>query len=268
MLPWILLNHRLTCLSFSCFVSSWRFRLLKEWPSCSKSCSQNGTLCVQRTVLGWQKVGSYMQMYILEVPKLAQTVLKVYFFFQIQMWPWQCYFQNESCFQNLQFEDPKPLACKSVPGLWICMKPCPTPAEVPSQPCYALCWGAGQGHLIGVTLRRVGLLGTLGAFCCFLVSAVWFKTTFPNIFLYWRSDSLSTFMILIIEWSCTAKASNVFCGALDKPWGVTCELLAWMTVFKFFSLLSVMLELHVKLLQNHGCDVVWRSCILVLRSRY
>lgn len=127
------------------------------------------TLCVQPAVLEWQKVGSYMQMYILEVPKLAQIVLKVYFFFQIQMWPWQCYFQNESWFQNLQFEDPKLLACKSVPGLWICMKPCPTPVEVPSQPCYALCWGAGQGHSLACH-RRVGLLGTLGAFCHFLVS--------------------------------------------------------------------------------------------------
>lgn len=31
------------------------------------------------------------------------------------MWPWWCCFYNESRFQILQFEEPKPPACESVP---------------------------------------------------------------------------------------------------------------------------------------------------------
>lgn len=47
--------------------------------------------------------------------KLALRLLKVYLFFQIQMWPWWCCFYNENQFQSFQLREPKPPARRSVP---------------------------------------------------------------------------------------------------------------------------------------------------------
>lgn len=110
---------------------------------------------------------------VLEMPNLALGLLKVYLFFQTEIWPWQYCFWNKSSFQNIQFEDPKPLACKSVPILVLNLH-----ETIPQKwlrtchhPCKAYCCQGRDGSFMHMLLRSMGLVVTLGALCHFLVFA-------------------------------------------------------------------------------------------------
>lgn len=100
---------------FSGLVSNGRFLPRQEESSCSNTCRDRTghPVCPTPGYCDAETVAAKCRS--AWAAKLALRLLRVYLFFQIQMWPWWCCFYHENWLQGFQFEEPKPLACKSVP---------------------------------------------------------------------------------------------------------------------------------------------------------
>lgn len=194
MLPWFLLPQQPIYLSFFWFGFQWEASSMAGRPLLSQLLQRQDGAPVYATPGHRDADTVEAKCRSAWAAKLALRLLRVYLFFQIQMWPRWCCFYNENWSQDFQFEEPKPLACKSVPISVLDLS-------------WTLPQECGQGCSTGVGLSRVGLVRSLCAFS--LASANLTSnasTVHPKPFLQWSYCALSTFTFLIINLSCTVKA--------------------------------------------------------------
>lgn len=199
---------------FSGSVSSWRFLPRREDSNTCRdrmghSVCPTPASCAAETVEAKRRSAW--------AAKLALRLLRVYLFFQIQMWPWWCCFYNENWFQDFQSEEPKPLACTSVPIPVLTLRN--------SAP------GTRPGLLCLRGAEQKGLARALGAFCLSLASAdlTANASTVPPAFSAVKLLCSKHLYIFNNRLKLYSRSSNVdvFCRALDKSWGFVCEFSAW-----------------------------------------